>query len=146
MSMARRSGCPISIALELFGDAWSLLVVRDLMFKGLRTFGEFLNAGEGISTNILADRLERLEQAGIISKGNDPGDRRRVIYRLTTKGLDLAPVLVDIVLWSARHERTDAPPATLREMRVRRQAFLAGIRAAHASAAAGGKRTLPLPR
>src|SRR5687767_15966738 len=88
-----RSGCPISIALEIFGDAWSLLIVRDLMFKGLRTFSEFASSDERIATNILADRLARLESAGIVTKAADPADARRLHYRLTDKGLDLAPAL-----------------------------------------------------
>lgn len=86
------------------------------MFKGLRTFREFAAAGEGIATNILADRLARLEAVGIIASGADPEDGRRVVYRLTRKGMDLAPVLVEMVLWAAKHEETDAPAATLRAM------------------------------
>ena len=125
---ARRSGCPISIALEIFGDAWSLLIVRDLMFKGLRTFSEFACSDERIATNILADRLARLESAGIVTKAADPADARRLHYQLTEKGMDLAPALVEIVLWCARHEKTDAPPNTLRAMRLHREQFLADVR------------------
>jgi DNA-binding HxlR family transcriptional regulator len=124
----RRSGCPISTALEVFGDAWSLLIVRDLMFKGFRTFNEFLNAGEGIASNILSERLARLEAAGILSRGRDPRDARRHLYRLTEKGIDLAPALVEIVLWSARYEETDAPESVLHEMRSNRERFLAEVR------------------
>src|SRR5262245_6111830 len=126
--VSRRSGCPLSIALEIFGDAWSLLIVRDLMFKGLRTFSEFACSDEQIATNILADRLARLEAAGILTKAPDPADGRRVQYRLTDKGMDLAPALVEIVLWCARHERTDAPPSMLRAMRLHREQFLADVR------------------
>lgn len=124
----RRSGCPISIALELLGDAWSLLVVRDLMFKGRRGFNEFLAGGEGIATNILADRLRRLEAGGIVERRPDPDDGRRVLYRLTPKGIDLAPVLVELILWSAAHERTDAPSEVVRRMRTDRDAFLDGVK------------------
>lgn len=124
----RRSGCPISIALELLGDNWSLLIVRDLMFKGRHTFNEFLAGGEGIATNILTDRLRRLEVAGIVEKRADPGDRRRTLYRLTEKGIGLAPVLVEVVVWSASYEATDAPPQVVRQMREHRLAFLAGVR------------------
>lgn len=123
-----RSGCPISIALEFLGDAWSLLIVRDLMFKDRRTYNDFLAGGEGIASNILADRLARLEAADIIEKRRDPDDARRFIYRLTAKGIDLAPVLVELVVWSARHEQTDAPPAVVRSMRKDREAFIAGVR------------------
>jgi DNA-binding HxlR family transcriptional regulator len=124
----RRSGCPISTALEILGDAWSLLVVRDLMFKGYRTFNEFLNAGEGIATNVLAERLQRLESAGILVRRRDPRDGRRWIYRLTEKGIDLAPALVEVVLWAADYEDTDAPESTIRAMRADREGFLAALR------------------
>jgi len=126
----RRSGCPISIALETLGDPWSLLIVRDLMFKGHRTFKAFLGAGEGIASNILADRLARLEAAGIVERHRDPEDARRVLYRLTAKGIDLAPALVELVLWSARYEETDAPPPVLRAMRSDRARFLRQVRQA----------------
>jgi DNA-binding HxlR family transcriptional regulator len=124
-----RSACPISIALESLGDSWTLLIVRDLMFKGLRTFNEFQNAGEGIASNILADRLSRLELAGLLTKRRDGEDARRIVYRLTVKGIDLAPVLIELVLWSAKHEDTAAPATTLREMRQHRQRFLDQVRA-----------------
>ncbi len=123
-----RSDCPISIALELLGDAWSLLIVRDLMFKERRTFNDFLTGGEGIASNILADRLRKLEDADIIEKRRDPQDARRFIYRLSPKGIDLAPVLVELVIWSARHEQTDAPAAVVRSMRADRDAFVANVR------------------
>jgi DNA-binding HxlR family transcriptional regulator len=125
---SRRSGCPISIALELFGDTWSLLIVRDLMFKGLHTFNEFLNAGEGIASNVLTDRLARLEAAGIIAKHADPQDARRYRYELTPKGVDLAPAMIEIVLWSARHTDTDAPAATIKRMRTKRAAVIEEVR------------------
>ena len=125
---SRRSGCPISIALEMLGDTWSLLVVRDLMFKGKQTYKDFLQGGEGIATNILADRLRKLEAVGIVEKRADPSDARRSIYRLSAKGIDLAPVMVELVLWSARNEATDAPAPVLRAMRGDRDAFIAGVR------------------
>ena len=124
----RRSGCPVSIALEIFGDTWSLLIVRDLMFKGFRTFNEFLGAGEGIASNVLTDRLSKLESAGVIVKREHDADARRYEYRLTEKGIDLASVMVEIVLWSARHEQTDAPPQILRAMRTQREKFLSDVR------------------
>jgi DNA-binding HxlR family transcriptional regulator len=130
----RRSGCPISVALELLGDSWSLLVVRDLMFKGRRTFQEFLAAGEGVASNILSDRLSKLEAHGIVAKRQDADDARRFIYRLTEKGIDLAPLLVEVVVWAARHEQTEAPAATVREMEQHRGRVLAGVRKAWAKA------------
>jgi DNA-binding HxlR family transcriptional regulator len=136
--VSRRSGCPLSIALEIFGDAWSLLIVRDIMFKGLHTFSEFACSDEKIATNILTDRLARLEAAGILTKAADPADARRVHYRLTEKGIDLAPAVVEILLWSARHEQTEAPPNLLRAMRLHREQFLADLRKRWANEASTG--------
>jgi len=113
----------------MLGDPWTLLVVRDLMFKGGNTFGDFLSADEGIATNILTDRLSRLEANAIVEKHRDPTDARRLIYRLTEKGIGLAPVMVEIVLWAATHETTDAPRDVIRAMRGDKAAFLAQVRA-----------------
>ncbi len=124
----RRSSCPINVSLEIFGDRWSLLIIRDLMLRSYRTYKEFLSSDEGIATNILAERLRRLEAAGIITTSRDAKDGRKVVYRLTGKGIDLAPVLVELVLWSAQHEETGAPPAAIRKMHGKREPFLAGIR------------------
>ncbi|MCF6433095.1 helix-turn-helix domain-containing protein [Leisingera sp. MMG026] len=99
------SGCPVAYALDIFGDRWSLLVIRDMAVKGARTYGELLNGGEGISTNILAQRMKQLEEAGILSKSKDPQNGRSYIYTLTPKGRDLAPVLADIAVWSARYNK-----------------------------------------
>ncbi|MFM2225643.1 MAG: hypothetical protein RJA07_1845 [Bacteroidota bacterium] len=98
-----RSDCPISTALDIFGDKWSLLIVRDMMFKGLNTYGDFLNAGEKIATNILADRLMMLEAGEIISKHKHPDSKAKVLYKLTAKGIDLVPALTEIILWSEKH-------------------------------------------
>src|SRR5580765_4224286 len=105
----RRSGCPVSIALETFGDRWSLLIIRDLMVRGFHTFKDFLEAGEGIATNILSDRLKKLEAAGIVQAEPEESDARRLNYWLTEKGIDLAPVMLDLLLWSAKHEQTGMP-------------------------------------
>jgi DNA-binding HxlR family transcriptional regulator len=123
-----RSGCPVSIGLERFGDRWSLLIIRDLMVRGYRTFKEFQQSGEGIATNILADRLCRLEDAGIISHETDPADGRRVNYRLTEKGIDLAPVMLELLVWGARHENTGAPCAVIDHMASHREQVLAEVR------------------
>lgn len=125
---SQRSGCPISVALQVFGDTWSLLIVRDLMFKGLSAFNEFLAAGEGIASNVLTDRLAKLELAGIVTKQPDASDARKFRYRLTRKGIELAPLMVEIVRWSARHESTDAPAATVRRMRTNRDGFIENVR------------------
>ena len=100
----RRSDCPISFALDLFGDRWTLLVIRDLAFKGKNSFSDFLASDEGIARNVLADRLASLETAGFIEKQPHPDDLRRSIYTLTDRGLGLIPVLVEMILWSARED------------------------------------------
>lgn len=123
-----RSGCPVSISLEIFGDRWSLLIVRDLMVRGFRRFKDFQHSGEGIATNILADRLRRLEDAGILATTPDPEDARRMLYRLTTKGIDLAPVLLEILVWGANHEQTGAPCEVISQMANNRDALLAEVR------------------
>ena len=125
----RRSGCPVSISLEMLGDRWSLLIIRDLMVRGLRTFKEFQESGERIATNILADRLQKLEASGIITaEEEEETDRRRVNYRLTHKGIDLAPVLLELLIWGARHEETGAPCALIAKMDKNREAVLAEVR------------------
>jgi DNA-binding HxlR family transcriptional regulator len=124
----RRSGCPVSISLEVFGDRWSLLIVRDLMVRGYRTFKEFQESGEGIATNILSNRLQRLERAGIIQAASDENDGRKVNYRLTEKGIDLAPVMLELLVWAARHEDTEAPCAVIENMAANREAVLAETR------------------
>jgi DNA-binding HxlR family transcriptional regulator len=124
----QRSACPVSISLEILGDRWSLLIIRDLMVRGYRTFKEFEDAGEGIATNILADRLRKLESVGILISEVEETDRRRMNYRLTEKGIDLAPVLLDLLIWGARHENTAAPCALVSEMERNREAVLAEVR------------------
>lgn len=95
-----RSPCPIANALELLGDRWSMLIIRDLLFTDRREFGQFLAAGEGISTNILSDRLERLLCAGIISKAAHPSHGKKFLYDLTERGLSLAPTIIEFGLWA----------------------------------------------
>ena len=112
----------------MLGDRWSLLIIRDLMFRGFRSYREFLGSEERIATNILADRLQRLEQCGIITIERDTTDRRKLFYKLTAKGMDLAPVLVELILWGARYEDTAAPPALLRKMEKNRAEFLSELR------------------
>jgi DNA-binding HxlR family transcriptional regulator len=123
-----RSGCPVSVSLEVFGDHWSLLVVRDLMVRGFRTFGEFQESGEGIASNILADRLRKLEASGIIISEKGETDKRKVNYRLTEKGIGLAPVILELLIWGARHEPTAAPCALIEEMARHRPQILAEVR------------------
>jgi DNA-binding HxlR family transcriptional regulator len=123
-----RSGCPVSVSLEILGDRWSLLIIRDLMVRGYRFFKDFAQAGERIATNVLAERLHRLVAAGIISAEREKGDGRKISYRLTEKGIDLAPVLLELLIWGARHEETGAPRTLLAEMEQNREYVLAEAR------------------
>ena len=122
-----RSGCPLNASVEILGDRWSLLIIRDMMLRGFRSYKEFLESYEGIATNILADRLKQLIVHGIITTGRDPSDGRKLIYSLTAKGIDLAPVLTEMVLWAARHEDTGNQPLVLLIQKDKEQ-FLAAAR------------------
>jgi DNA-binding HxlR family transcriptional regulator len=113
------------MCLEVFGDRWSLLIVRDLMVRGYRTFKEFQESGEGIATNILADRLQKLKQSGILTGEPEETDGRRINYRLTRKGIDLAPILLDLLIWGARHEKADASCSLILRMEKNREEILA---------------------
>lgn len=99
-----RSHCPVNYGLEAFGDRWALLILRDIVFRGKQTYGQFLKSEEGFSTNILASRLEHLVAMDILKREGDKTDGRKDIYSLTEKGLDLVPVLFEIVLWSAKYD------------------------------------------
>jgi DNA-binding HxlR family transcriptional regulator len=103
MERSPRSHCPVSLALDAIGDKWSLLVLRDLILRGKSRYQEFLDSEEGIATNILADRLVRLERLGLISKSSDPDDRRQFRYSPTKKGLDLLPVVIEMARWSVKY-------------------------------------------
>jgi DNA-binding HxlR family transcriptional regulator len=105
-----------------------LLIIRDLMVRGFRTFKEFQESGEGIATNILADRLQKLETAGIITADVEATDARKVNYRLTEKGVDLAPVVLELLIWATRHEETGAPCDLIAKMEKNREAVLAEVR------------------
>jgi DNA-binding HxlR family transcriptional regulator len=104
----RRSDCPVNFALESFGDKWSFLIVRDIIFYGKKTYGEFLQSEEHIATNILADRLTSLEKEGILSKAPHPTDKRKDIFKLSEKGIALIPMILEMVVWSVTYdEKTD---------------------------------------
>jgi DNA-binding HxlR family transcriptional regulator len=123
---SRRSDCPINFALQTFGDAWSLLVIRDLMFTDRRTYTDFLSAEEGIATNVLADRLKRLQALGLIRRR---GRGRGATYGLTQKGLDLLPTMLELISWSARYDpRTAAPPDFVTRIRRDREAVATELR------------------
>jgi DNA-binding HxlR family transcriptional regulator len=103
----RRSGCPINLTLEAFGDRWSLIILRDVMFSGRRrTFRSLLTESiEGIASNILADRLKRLTANGILSRSADAGHKQRVVYSLTEKAIELVPLMAAMGSWGLRHTR-----------------------------------------
>jgi DNA-binding HxlR family transcriptional regulator len=111
----------------MLGDRWSLLIIRDMMLRGARSYKQFLQCYEGIATNILADRLRKLTAYGIIAAEPDPSDGRKLTYLLTAKGIDLAPVLTEMVLWAAAHEDT-GNQALVQQMRENKQKFMAGVR------------------
>ena len=112
MRQDRRSTCPISTALEIIGDRWTLLVIRDLMFAGKRHFREILQSEEAISSNVLADRLNSLVEDGILKRSDDPTHAQKAVYSLTAKGLDLLPVLIAMSAWTQKHyPKTRRPEA-----------------------------------
>ena len=128
----RRSQCPIACALDLIGDRWTLIVLRDLIFVRKRHFQELLEGHEGIATNILASRLKMLEAAGLITRRSDRAEARRVIYAPTEKALDLLPVLIELTSWSMKYNaRTDAPAHIVRRLAADREGLIADVRAAH---------------
>ena len=141
-SPKRRSGCPLNASVEVLGDRWSLLIIRDMMLRGFRTYKEFLGSYERIATNILADRLQKLIAHGIITNGPDPSDGRKLIYSLTPKGIDLAPVLTEMVLWAGAHEGT-GNLALVRQMQKDKDKFISAIRQRWAEAIRAADRNPP---
>lgn len=132
----RRSDCPVHYALAAFGDPWTLLIVRDLMFKRRATYTDFLRAEEGIATNILADRLARIEGDGIAVRDPDTGR-----YRLTEKGIALMPVLLEMMVWSAAFDPdTAASPAFIERIRTDRDALVTELTRSLRNAAPEGSR------
>ena len=131
-SCDHRSHCPISFSLDILGDRWTLLVLRDLIFLRKQHFREFLASPEGIASNILTSRLKRLEDWGMMSRRKDPDNARQLIYAPTSKGLDLLPTLVELALWGVRyHPQAEIPRDMLRRMERDRETFISEIRAYH---------------
>lgn len=127
---ARRSDCPINFSLETFGDMWSLLIVRDMVYFGKKTYGGFFDSDEGIATNILASRLAQLEQSGILVKKPHARDMRKGVYELTDKGLDLIPVLLELANWGAQYDpQTSAPMDWIALVKAERETVIRLIRA-----------------
>lgn len=134
------SGCPIDYGLDVFGDRWTLLVVRDLLLVGKRHFNELMQSPERIASNILADRLKKLEEHGLIARSSDPDNRKQVIYELTEKGRDLTPVLVALIRWGGKHDpNTPVPAAFVRRHAPDIEALLNELRAMRAEAATPSK-------
>lgn len=124
-----KSHCPVNFCLETFGDTWSLLIVRDIVYFGKRTYGEFLESEEGISSNILASRLVHLEQKGILVKKPHQTDKRKEIYLLSDKGLDLIPILLEMARWGAKYDpETDAPQSWIAAVNADRESLIRLIR------------------
>jgi DNA-binding HxlR family transcriptional regulator len=122
-----RSGCPLNASVEMLGDRWSLLIIRDMMLRGAKTFKDFLGGYEKIATNVLADRLKKLEGFGVIRAERDAVDGRKMNYVLTEKGIGLAPVLTEMVLWASAHEKTENPEL-VKMMRKDKDGFNRAIR------------------
>ena len=125
MGKSNSKNCPIRFALDLFGDKWSLLIIRDILFKEKRYYDEFIESDEKISTNILADRLKQFEEERFLTKEIDPTNKRRFIYRPTQKALDLLPMLTEMILWSATHDpQTAVAPESHRKIRGDKRSFI----------------------
>ena len=99
----KRSDCPIGCSLDVWGDKWTLLIIRDLMNANGRTYGDFLKSPEGIATNILASRLQALEENQLVVKLEHPDSKAKVLYKLTQKGIDLLPIMIEINLWAEKY-------------------------------------------
>ena len=124
-NVKKRSNCPVSCSLDVWGDKWSLLIVRDLMFAKERTYGDFLKSAEGIATNILASRLLTLEENKIIEKSEHPDSKAKVLYRLTRKGIDLLPLMIEINLWAEKYFTIpDDRKAMLKEVKKDKAGFI----------------------
>lgn len=127
--MEVRSHCPINFTLEHFGDKWSLLILRDLMFKEKRHYNEFFESEEKVSTSVLGDRLKMLEELGIISKGEDEIKKSRIRYSLTQKGIDMLPVLIEMIVWGGFHDdKTEAGKVFLAQAAKNREYLISEIR------------------
>ncbi|WP_425147800.1 winged helix-turn-helix transcriptional regulator [Deinococcus sp.] len=131
MNEVIRSGCPVSLGLDIFGDRWTLLIVRDLMFNGKRHFRELLHSDEHISSNILADRLKMLLAEGILSRAEDPAHTQKVIYSLTEKGIALLPILLQISEWSLQYRPVEQRYLTTSEHAADWDGWMADLRAQH---------------
>ena len=121
----KRSDCPVSSSLDIWGDKWSLLIIRDLMDAKECTYGDFLKSPEGIATNILATRLQTLEENKLIEKLDHPDSKAKVLYKLTQKGIDLVPVMIEISLWAEKYfSIPEDRKAMLKEVKKNKTGFI----------------------
>ncbi|MDP9959947.1 winged helix-turn-helix transcriptional regulator [Chryseobacterium lathyri] len=121
----KRSSCPISCSLDIWGDKWSLLIIRDLLYAKQCTYGDFLKSEEKIATNILASRLLMLEENKLITKLDHPESKAKVLYKLTQKGIDLLPILIEINLWAEKYsDIPDDKKLMLKEVKKDKEAFI----------------------
>lgn len=144
-----RSECPLANALDVLGDRWTLLVLRDLIFYGRREFGQFLGSGEGIATNVLAERLDRLCCSGLVARFDHPTNGKKYVYRVTEKGADLIPAMIELVLWAERYlPEVVVPPERLEPLVKDKAGFVRGLRQSLLSElkAAGRPHTFPSHR
>lgn len=125
---SKRSTCPISFALEVFGDRWTLLVLRDLLLNSRSRYRELMACDEGIASNVLADRLKRLEQRGLIRKERDPKDARQYVYKPTQLAVGVVPMLIEMIVWGARNGRnTSVDPKFIRRFETDRERLVADV-------------------
>jgi len=128
-SKLRNTGCPVAYALDIFGDRWSLVIIRDILIKGVKTYSELLNADERIATNILANRLKSLEKNGIITKERDPDNRRQFIYKITPMGCELTPIILEMMRWSGKFDSNTKVTAQVKNrLETDRQGFINDIK------------------
>ncbi|GAB3962157.1 helix-turn-helix domain-containing protein [Spirosoma harenae] len=120
--LKQRSTCPISTSLDVLGDKWTLLILRDMVFAGKSTYGQFLQSAEKMATNVLADRLVVLESQGILTKAVAADKKSKFTYRLTEKGVDIVPIIVALILWGSKHYTTDIDPGLLKELQTGKDA------------------------
>lgn len=121
----KRSDCPLSSSLDIFGDKWSLLIIRDLLFFKKCTYNDFLKSEEGIATNILATRLKALDENGVIEKSEHPDSKAKILYRLTQKGIDLLPIIIEVYIWSDKYYAMPTEiKAKIKEVKKDKEAFV----------------------
>ena len=120
--LKQRSTCPVSTSLDVLGDKWTLLILRDMVFAGKSTYGQFLQSAEKVATNILADRLAVLESQGILTKAVAADKKSKFTYRLTEKGVDIVPIIVELILWGAKHCPTVVDAGLLAELQAGKDA------------------------